>query len=72
MNSAETLLDTNVLSERMRPAPDANVSRYVSDLERPFVSAAVFHELSYGTDLEKVVVALGHDDAVVATALNGE
>jgi predicted nucleic acid-binding protein len=49
--SREWLLDTNVLSELMRFEPDANVRRFVSGLERPFVSAAAFHELSYAADL---------------------
>jgi hypothetical protein len=51
VSAAEWLLDTNVLSELMRPEPDANVELFVSGLARPFVSAAAFHELSYGVGL---------------------
>jgi toxin FitB len=45
------LLDTNVLSELMRSAPDDNVARFVSGLERPCVSAAAFHELFFAAGL---------------------
>ncbi len=48
---SETLLDTNVVSELMRPEPDANVARFVAGLARPLISAALFHELSYGVHL---------------------
>ena len=41
-------LDTNVLSEIMRTEPAPSVVRFVSQLDDPFISAAVFHELSYG------------------------
>jgi len=41
-------LDTNVLSEIMRIGPDPRIVRFVSELDDPRVSAAVFHELSYG------------------------
>ena len=41
-------LDTNVLSEIMRDDRDPKVVGFVSSLEDPLVSAAVFHELSYG------------------------
>lgn len=51
MRATEWLLDTNVLSELMRPRPDFNVELFVSSLARPFVSAAAFHELSYGVGL---------------------
>jgi toxin FitB len=51
MKATKILLDTNVLSELMRPMPDSEVSRFVSGIEKPFVSAAVFHELSYGVHL---------------------
>ncbi len=51
MKSTVFLLDTNVLSELMRPAPEPRVARFVAELEQPFVSAAVFHELAYGMEL---------------------
>ena len=41
MNSVKTLLDTDVLSELMRPQPEESVSRFVSGIETPFVSAAL-------------------------------
>jgi len=46
-----TLLDTNVLSELMRPSPHPSVVRFVDELDNLFVSAAVFHELAYGAAL---------------------
>ena len=46
-----TLLDTNVLSELMRPSPHPSVVRFVDELDNPFVSAAVFQELTYGMAL---------------------
>jgi predicted nucleic acid-binding protein len=42
------LLDTNVLSELMRPSPEPRVARFVASLNNPLVSAAVFHELAFG------------------------
>ena len=45
------LLDTNVLSELMRPSPHPSVVRFVDELDNPFVSAAVFQELTYGMAL---------------------
>lgn len=49
MVSSSWLLDTNVLSEALRPAPDggvmANLARYESELAIP---APVLHELRYG------------------------
>ncbi|RBP12958.1 hypothetical protein DFR50_113150 [Roseiarcus fermentans] len=41
-------LDTNVLSELMRIGPDPHVVDFVAQLDDPFVSAVVFHELAYG------------------------
>jgi len=49
--SSVCLLDTNVVSELMRAQPDANVARFVSGLERPYVSAVTFHELGFGAGL---------------------
>ena len=45
------LLDTNVLSEILRPGADASVVAFVQSLERPVVSAITFHELNYGVEL---------------------
>jgi hypothetical protein len=51
VKATQFLLDTNVLSELMRPAPNPRVVRFVAELEQPLVSAVVFHELVYGKDL---------------------
>ena len=45
------LLDTNVLSELMRAAPEPKVVNFVARIPSPFVSAAVFHELTFGVAL---------------------
>ena len=49
MNGIAWLLDTNVLSEAARPAPDAqvmaNLNRYQGELA---IAAPVWHELRYG------------------------
>lgn len=49
VNNASWLLDTNILSEALRPAPDsgvmANLARYESELA---IAAPVLHELRYG------------------------
>ena len=42
------LLDTNVVSELTRPAPDKRVVAYLRDLDRAFISAVTVHELQYG------------------------
>jgi toxin FitB len=42
------LLDTNVISETTRQAPDANVLRFLADLEHAFVSVLTIHELHFG------------------------
>ncbi len=46
-----TLLDTNVLSELLRPDGDPKVGAFVETLGNPLVSAIVFHELSYGVEM---------------------
>lgn len=51
MNARATLLDTNVLSELLRPKGDARVRAFVEGLENPLVSAIVFHELAYGVEM---------------------
>lgn len=42
------MLDTNVLSELLRPEADERVVAFVESQTDPVVSAAVFHELTYG------------------------
>jgi predicted nucleic acid-binding protein len=51
LKTRTTLLDTNVLSELMRPLPDPKVAAFVEGLVDPRVSAAVFHELIYGVEI---------------------
>ena len=51
MNAQATFLDTNVLSELLRPQGDAKVRIFVERLENPLVSAVVFHELAYGVEM---------------------
>ena len=47
--STRYLLDTNVLSELMRPRPSPAVVRHASEVEDRLVTAApVVHELQYG------------------------
>ena len=42
------LLDTNVLSELVRPEPDERVVAFVRDLESPLLSALTLLELTFG------------------------
>ena len=42
------LLDTNVISETTRQAPDTNVLRFLLDLDHAFVSVLTIHELQFG------------------------
>lgn len=42
------LLDTNVVSELVRPQPDERVVRFVSMAADPFVSTLTLHELVFG------------------------
>lgn len=42
------VLDTNVLSELVRPEPDGRVTAYVSGLEAPLLSVLTLHELTFG------------------------
>lgn len=44
------LLDTNVISEVMRTAPDVRVLRFLSGLEAAWLSVITLHELDYGTE----------------------
>ena len=45
------MLDTNVLSELLRPDADSRVVAFVEAQTEPIVSAVVFHELIYGVEL---------------------
>ncbi len=51
MSARATLLDTNVLSELLRPEGDATVKAFVRTLDNPVVSSIVFHELAYGVEM---------------------
>lgn len=51
MTARATLLDTNVLSELLRPQGDLRVRAFVEGLDNPLVSAIVFHELAYGVEM---------------------
>jgi len=45
------MLDTNVLSELLRPDADSRVVAFVEAQTEPIVSAVVFHELICGVEL---------------------
>ncbi len=45
------VLDTNVLSEILRPDGRESVADFVESLDEPWVSAVAFHELTYGVEL---------------------
>ena len=51
MRVKRTLLDTNVLSELLRPDAEPRVVAFLEEQNDPLVSAIVFHELSYGVAL---------------------
>jgi predicted nucleic acid-binding protein len=51
LNQRTTILDTNVLSELLRPQGDAKVRAFVERLDDPLVSSIVFHELAYGVEM---------------------
>lgn len=42
------LLDTNVLSELVRPHPDDRVTTFVGGVASPLISVLTLHELTYG------------------------
>lgn len=44
------LLDTNVVSELVRPQPDANVIAFVQSQGDPYLSVLTIHELTYGAE----------------------
>jgi len=45
------LLDTNVISELVKPAPDKNVVEFLSTMDSGWLSIISLHELSYGLEL---------------------
>jgi len=47
---ASYLLDTNVLSELVRPQPDGTVVRFLRDQPDLWLSAITLHEIAYGAD----------------------
>lgn len=47
------LLDTNVLSELVRPRPDANVRTFVRSQTEPIISTLTIHELVFGAERAK-------------------
>jgi toxin FitB len=51
LNARTTILDTNVLSELLRPQGDVKVRAFVERLDDPLVSSIVFHELAYGVEM---------------------
>jgi toxin FitB len=51
VTSRPTLLDTNVLSELLRPQPEPKVANFVEAQTDLIVSAIVFHELTLGLSL---------------------
>ena len=50
MKCVTTMLDTNVLSELLRPQADARVVAFINSLADPVVSVIVFHELAFGVE----------------------
>ena len=44
------LLDTNVLSELVRPRPDMRVETFVRNQGDPLISVLTIHEIAYGAD----------------------
>lgn len=44
------LLDTNVVSELVRPRPDRNVASFLEKASDPWLSTITLHELVYGAE----------------------
>lgn len=44
------LLDTNVISEIVAPAPNPDVVQFIAGLTDPYLSVITIHELRYGID----------------------
>lgn len=47
---SRVLLDTNVLSELVRPKPDPRIQAFVKAQVDPLISVLTIHEISYGAD----------------------
>lgn len=45
------LIDTNIISELARKAPDAGVVKFMHETPRLLVSTILFHELSFGLEI---------------------
>lgn len=45
-----TLLDTNVLSELIRPRPEPRVQAFVTAAADPLISVLTIHEIAFGAD----------------------
>ena len=45
------LLDTNVISELVKPSPDLNVVEFLSTVEGAWLSIITIHEITYGLRL---------------------
>ncbi len=50
MARGEILLDTNVLSELVRPRPDPRVVAFVAAVASPLISAVTLHEIAFGAE----------------------
>jgi predicted nucleic acid-binding protein len=46
----DILLDTNVVSELVKPRPDPNVIAFLRDSARPWLCTITLHELVYGAE----------------------
>jgi hypothetical protein len=46
----DILLDTNVISELVRPKPDPNVVRFLAKAVDPWLCSITFHELAFGAE----------------------
>lgn len=46
----KVLLDTNVVSELVRPRPEPRVAKFVSELADPVLSVITLHELHFGAE----------------------
>ena len=61
------LLDTNVLSELTRPAPNATVIRFLEAAQESWLSVVTVHELAFGLRL----LPSGRRQAALAEAVAG-
>lgn len=53
MRSVQVLVDTNVISELMRPIPDLAVVEFLNEHLHPFLSVISLHELHYGSQCHR-------------------